>query len=248
MCRILIFGGTTEGRQLAEYCKLKNIPADVSVATEYGAEMLTENEFVRILTGRLSTYQMQELMCREKYILIIDATHPYAAEVTANIRKASENTGIPYYRLIRKTSPVSYGERTYSIDEMISLLNENDDIILSTLGTKELDALTAVKDHFRRIWVRALPSEELAHLCEQKGFDRKKLILEQGPFSEKQNLKHICESGAGILITKESGSAGGFDEKAVAAEKSGIRLITLARPVETGYLYEEILKILEDGI
>lgn len=248
MSRILIFGGTTEGRMLAEYCEQNNIYADVSVATDYGAKMLSANGCVKILTGRLDYVQMQELFETEKYRMIIDATHPYASEVTANIRKACEKTGTVYYRLVRKSSPVSYGIITYSIEELISLLNEDDGIILSTLGTRELDALRGVRDYFRRVWIRALPSDELADLCEQKGFDRNKLILEQGPFSEEQNLCHISESGADILITKESGPAGGFDEKVSAAEKSGLKLITLARPADTGLLYEEIIDILEGKV
>ena len=51
MFKLLIFGGTTEGRQLAEYCAENGINADVSVATEYGASLLPAG--VDILCGRL---------------------------------------------------------------------------------------------------------------------------------------------------------------------------------------------------
>lgn len=248
MCKILIFGGTTEGRLLSEYCERNGMAADVSVATDYGAKMLSDKGSVRILTGRLDVSHMQELISSEKYSLVIDATHPYASEVTANIKKACESTETQYFRLIRKSGPVTYGTRTYSMDEMINILNEETGVILSTLGTKELDALMKVKDCFRRVWVRALPSAEFENICIKKGFDPDKVIAEQGPFSEEQNINHILKSGAEIMITKESGTAGGFDEKAAAAQKCGIKLVTLARPVETGFLYEEIIRILEDRI
>ena len=42
MCKIWIFGGTTEGRLLAEYCSREKIEAWVSVASEYGEELLQE--------------------------------------------------------------------------------------------------------------------------------------------------------------------------------------------------------------
>ncbi len=76
MCELLIFGGTTEGRLLAEYCEKSGIAADVSVATEYGAELLPEG--VNVLCGRLDNSQMTAFMKKKRCAMVIDATHPYA--------------------------------------------------------------------------------------------------------------------------------------------------------------------------
>jgi len=245
MSRILIFGGTTEGRMLAEYCENNHIGADVSVATEYGAELLPDGKYISVLTGRLDQKQMEMLIADKKYIRVIDATHPYAVEVTENIRKACEASGVPYFRLLRRNDTADYGTRVNDINELVDKLNESGKTVLSTLGSKEIDELTGVSDFYRRIWIRALPSEKIADMCVQKGFDRTKLILEKGPFSEKQNTDHILKSGAEILVTKESGTAGGFMEKVRAAQSCGTELIILARPQETGYDPDEIIKILE---
>ena len=86
MCRLLIFGGTTEGRLLAEHCSKSGISADVSVATEYGAELLPED--VNVLCGRLETEEMTALILKNGYIMVVDATHPYAVEATKNIKAA----------------------------------------------------------------------------------------------------------------------------------------------------------------
>ena len=60
MFRLLIFGGTSEGRLLAEYCVKKKINMDISVATEYGASLLPKN--ANILCGRLDEVQISALM------------------------------------------------------------------------------------------------------------------------------------------------------------------------------------------
>lgn len=91
---ILIFAGTTEGRLLTEFLDRNGIPAHVCVATEYGGELLEETsggpaESCHILhAGRLDLPEMEELIRREHISTVIDATHPYAAAVSENIRVA----------------------------------------------------------------------------------------------------------------------------------------------------------------
>lgn len=241
MFRLLIFGGTTEGRLLAEYCVRNGINADVSVATEYGASLLPEG--ISILCGRLDAREMTELI-RSGYSAVVDATHPYAVEATANIRAACEETGTNCLRLIRKTS-VPYGKTVPDMDKLIELLNGTDETILSTLGSKALPELIKVKDFRRRLWVRVLPSEEILEQCRALGYDTTKVIQQKGPFTTEQNAAHLRESGAGMIITKESGEAGGYPEKAEAARICGAELITLTRPPEHGHSFGEIIERIE---
>lgn len=241
MFRLLIFGGTTEGRKLAEYCAERAISAAVSVATRQGAALLPEG--VRILCGRLDEEQMKELI-RSGYPAVIDATHPYAVEATANIRRACEETGARYLRLIRESS-ASWGKTVPDMDSLIELLNGTDEAILSTLGSKALPELTRVKDFRRRLWVRVLPTDEILDRCQALGYDREKVIRQKGPFTAGQNVEHLRKSGAGILLTKESGAAGGYPEKAEAARICGAELITLARPQERGYSFGQMIQIIE---
>ena len=58
MSNIFIFGGTTEGRKLALGCELLKIPAYVSVASEYGSDVLGELEVVKVLEGRMNIDEM----------------------------------------------------------------------------------------------------------------------------------------------------------------------------------------------
>ena len=123
--------------------------------------------------------------------------------------------------------------------QMIGLLNRSDDTILSTLGSKSIAELTKVRRFCDRIWLRLLPSDSVSAECVRLGFDPAKLIYEKGPFSTEQNLEHIRLSGAKILLTKESGSIGGYPEKEKAAKIEQIRMITLRRPFETADGYDE---------
>ena len=240
MCRLLIFGGTTEGRQLAEFCAENGISANVSVATDYGASLLPEG--INVLCGRLDSEQMIKLI-NGGYSAVVDATHPYAVEATENIIRACNKTGTDYFRLIRKSS-VSCGKVVQSMDELISFLNGTKGIILSTLGSKALPALTGVSNFRERIWVRVLPGDEVMAQCRELGYDTAKVIQEKGPFTTEQNIEHLRKSGAGALLTKESGAAGGYPEKAEAARLCGAELITLARPAEDGFSFDEITEMI----
>lgn len=239
MSELLIFGGTTEGRQLAEFCAASGIPCGISVTTEYGASLLPKG--MRVHVGRLTCGEMQALILREGYTSAVDATHPYAVEATSNIRQACEALHIPCERLVRERVPLS-GETAESMEALTALLNACDSVILSTLGSKAIPALTGVRDFRRRVWLRILPSDTAIEEAAALGFDRSHILCEKGPFTTEQNLAHIRKSGAGILVTKESGTVGGYPEKQEAARKSGIRLITLTRPQEPGKTLEEIKK------
>ncbi|MBO4492840.1 MAG: precorrin-6A reductase [Ruminococcus sp.] len=246
MCKVLIFGGTIEGRELAEYCVGKGISAAVSVATEYGAELLPNNELLEILVGRLDIGDMKKTIRSLKCSAVIDATHPYAEEVTRNIKEACGQLGIACYRLIRNSERISGCIKAKDMDELVSLLNSSTKTVLSTLGSKELPKLAEVNDYSRRIWIRALPVDDVRMSCRNLGFCEDMLILEKGPFTLEQNIAHIKQSGAEILVTKESGAAGGFAEKREAAEACGTEMIVLARPQEKGFTFEKIKTILNE--
>lgn len=234
MSRLLIFGGTTEGRALAEFCAENHIEAYVSTATEYGSEMINGAERLHILTGRLDMEQIEQLIRRENIGIVIDATHPYAVRVTENIKIACERTLTGCERLVREESaPVAEGRYFDSVSEAVSYLNGVSGDILVTAGSKELKEFIPLRD---RCTVRVLPSEDIAAECVSMGFSR--IIAEQGPFSEAENISHITAAGAKYLVTKDGGRAGGFPEKASAARKCGAELLIIKRPREHGISLE----------
>ena len=241
MSDLLLFGGTTEGRMLAEFCAAHRIPADVCVTTDYGAALLPLG--VTVHTGKRTAPEMHSLMQQLGTRLVIDATHPYAQEATRSIRTACETAGIPCLRLLRESVPVT-GETVPDMPSLIARLNQTDGILLSTLGSKSLPYLTQVRDFKDRLYLRLLPAEAVRMQCSSLGYPASHILWGKGPFTEAENIAHIRQTAASMLITKESGTAGGYPEKAAAAIRCGISLLTLLRQPETGSTLQEIEQIL----
>ena len=241
MFKLIIFAGTTEGRRLAEFCGEHNICADISVATEYGAELLPHSVGVRI--GRADKTEMSIILKNGGYSMAVDATHPYAKEATANILHACQISRVPYVRLLRERS-VIHGQTAIDTAQIVDMMNKENGIILSTLGSKSFSELAKIHDHFNRVWLRALPSENIIESCRSLGFDTNKLICQQGPFTVEQNIEHIKLSGADWLITNDSGTEGGYPQKITAAEKSGIKTLTLLRPEEEGCDFRSVTEMI----
>ena len=244
MSELLIFGGTTEGRELADFCEESSIPAVVSVATTLGAQLLPHS--TEVLCGRMDAAMIENLLEARGFSAVIDATHPFAHEATENIRRACAACGVSYYRLLRKKCDIT-GETVPDMEHLVDVLNAFDGNILSTLGSKSLPSLTRVSDYETRLWVRLIPTPDILDDCEKLGFDRTHVLLRKPPFSVADHLRDIRQSGAGLLVTKESGAAGGYPEKAEASAKAGIRMLTLLRPKDEGYSLEEIQKMLREG-
>ena len=106
---ILIFAGTTEGRELSEALAGAGISHTVCVATEYGEISLKPNPYASVRRGRMGREEIAGFLQEGQFAAVVDATHPFAKEVTANIKAGLEGLGrgegIPYLRLKREQAP-----------------------------------------------------------------------------------------------------------------------------------------------
>lgn len=262
MCRILIFGGTTEGRILAQYCHEKKIDAWVSVSTGYGRMVLPESRYLHIQESPMDEDEMERFMKHKAISLVFDATHPYAAVVSQNINKACERTGIRHMRVVREpsgslTGSCDAGRKDFeseeesrvvwvgSVEEAVLYLNRRPGNVLVTTGSKELSFFTAMDSWEERIFARVLPAASVISACGQMGIRGRHLIGMQGPFSTEMNKAMIRQYDIRYLVTKEAGNAGGFPEKIKAAEKCRITAVVIGRPEkEKGITVEEAKKAL----
>ena len=97
MYKVLVFAGTTEGYELCRFLgRTEGFCTAPCVATEYGTRSPGELPGVALHAGRMDESQMEAFIQETSPELVLDATHPYAAEVTKNIREACDNKSTEY--------------------------------------------------------------------------------------------------------------------------------------------------------
>ena len=237
--KVLIFGGTTEGRGVAERLLAQGVPCTVSVATQYGEEVMEPHPLLEIHTGRLEQGAMAQLMRDGLFCCVVDATHPHAQEVSAQIRAACEKTGLPCLRLQRETGRTEKtgGERA---DDRCVFVNDVEEAgtylaglpgrVLVTTGSKELGRFVKALGDASRVTARVLPAEASLQACREAGLAGSQIFAMQGPFDTEMNCALIRHADAEWLITKETGAAGGYPEKLRAAQECGIGAVVIRTP------------------
>ena len=233
MSKICIFGGTTEGRKLAEFLSGQPCDVTVCVATDYGQTLLPESEHVSVSARRLPVGEIVSLLTEKRFDLVIDATHPYAQSITKSIASACRETGTLRWRLLRSASGVS-SEHTYveTVSDAAAFLAGTEGNILLTTGSKELAGFSQLPGFSERVWARVLPLQSSLDACAQAGLPASHIFAMQGPFSEAMNAAMLRTIGAQYLVTKDGGAPGGFEEKESAAKSAGARLVVIGRPPE----------------
>ena len=245
---VILFAGTTEGRKVAEACKGRNVTLHVSVATEYGETLIEEADNIRVLSGRKDGARIAALIRETGAELVIDATHPYAASITQTIQTVCRDTGTEYLRLLRAEKHLGTEHCVFvdSTEAAVAYLNSTRGNVLLTVGSKELARYTEVADYKSRLFARVLSLPQVAEQASVLGFEGKNLICMQGPFTEEFNAAMLRMLNVRYLVTKDTGSEGGFPEKIRAAEACGVTAVVIRRPLqEEGVSLKECLDLLE---
>lgn len=255
MKELLIFAGTTEGRELSQRLAEAEICHTLCVATEYGEIVLKEHPLVKIHQGRMDREKIKEFILEGNFTVVVDATHPYARIVTQNIKDAIEEIkalgiAVSYFRLKRETLSSEYGKEEniacFETNEACAdALKKTEGNILLTTGSRELSCYCAWEEVKSRLYARVIPSAESISLCMEQGICGKHIIAMQGPFTTAMNEATIRQYGITVLVTKESGVSGGFPEKLEAAQKAGIKVFVIGRPEDQGYSFTRICRELE---
>ncbi|MFA6807786.1 MAG: precorrin-6A reductase [Eubacteriales bacterium] len=252
-----IIAGTSEGRELVEKIAATEAEIFVFLATEYGKTLIYPKPNVHISAKRLDREEMESFINSVHPDCVIDATHPYAREVTENIYTACLKTKVRYLRVLRPKIEFDLSNEAVNDDqvdrenseivfvdstkEAADFLNHTTGKILLASGSKEIHFFTGISDFENRIYARVLPMEGVIEKCTSLGIKSSQLICMQGPFSKELNLEILKAIEAKYIVTKESGTRGGFKEKILAAQELGVKAVVIRRRSESkGLSLEEI--------
>lgn len=248
---IWILAGTGDGRQLAWRLEQQGWPVLASSVSEYGQVLLQESMQGRVLAGPMDVLAMEETIRGYGVRLVVDATHPYAMEVTRNIGQACRQAQVPWLRYERSSPGREEASLlqgvTWAADALAAARQAAaypGGIFLAT-GSRTLDIFVRELCP-RRLIVRVLPTVESLQACLQAGIRPDRIAALQGPFSVEVNRALLRHYDARVLVTKESGREGGFLDKLEAARQLEIPVIAIRRPVHgEGTVFTAVDDLLE---
>ena len=252
---IFVAAGTQEGRELAGALLQAGYDVTASVVSSYGEKLLKQYPRLIINDKPLDEEALEDYIRQHGVRLFVDASHPYAANVSENAMRACRAANIPYIRYERASVPVDY-DKAYpveSYEEAASTAARLGTTVFLTTGSRNLKAFVlsdVLKGH--TIIARILPTAGVLKECEELGLTPKQIVALQGPFSEELNIALYRQYGADVVVTKNSGEIGGTDTKITAAKKLGLPVVMIDRPKldydVIAYTFEEVLNFAKEKI
>jgi precorrin-6A/cobalt-precorrin-6A reductase len=230
---ILLLGGTSETAPIASSLTKKGFLVLVSTATETPLDLGMDDRISR-RSGPLTEEDLRRLIAERGDIeAVVDATHPYAGTITRLARAAAASAAIPFFRFSRP-GMIEPDERVHLAKDHASAAKIAFSFgrpVLLTTGSRNL---APYADEARAtgipLIVRALASPESLEACEKAGIPPNRVITSRGPFTLEENLDVITKHQIGVLVTKDSGKAGGVAQKLEAARVTNCEVVVVARP------------------
>lgn len=230
---IALISGTSEGREILGMLNRHTDNIFVSVATEYGGELLKDYKYKVLNTTPLNREAMIETFTKHNIDKVIDATHPYATEVSKNLMEVCHRLSIEYIRYERESvvekflncDKVVLVEDYSELYERLSCVEGN---ILNTTGSRNLPKLLSLGIKNRMIH-RVLPSLKVMEECYALGINLEDIVAMKGPVGYELNRAFIKNYNAKAIIMKDSGTEGGTEEKIRAALDEGICIFIIYR-------------------
>ncbi len=240
---VLLLGGTSETAALTQVLVDHGYTVLVSTATDAPLD-LPSHPTVHRRHGRLNATDMRRLMEETAIRILIDATHPFAQDAHAQARQASANLGVPYFRFQRPASMLESMAHVLWVPDHEQAAAEAVRIgrpILLTVGSRALRPyVQAAKTAGLALIARVLDHPESELACQRAGLAPEQVLRARGPFSVDDNRATIKRYTIGVLVTKDSGDAGGLPAKVNAAQMEGSKVVIVQRPQNQDPSYDSL--------
>ena len=235
---IFTAAGTQDGRGLVRALLDAGYEVAASVVSSYGRKILqgmTDSSSLRIIDEAMDEAALEQYLRQHDVTAFVDATHPYAVNITRNAMTACHAAHVPYIRYERDLSQLTYDRIriVHSYEEAARAAVEVGQNIFVTTGSRNLVHLVQVLRTLSptaRVIARVLPTVEAMQICEEAGLLPAQIAAMQGPFSLEMNREMYRHYAADVIITKNSGTIGGTDTKLAAAESLGLPVVLIDRP------------------
>lgn len=254
---IFTAAGTQDGREIVRRLCAAGYDVAASVVSSYGQQLLAEQKengggHLIINDTPLDEEGLRTFFQEYDIRVFVDATHPYAVNVSRNAMAATVAAGVPYIRFERDLTDVSY-ENVYlvhSYEEASEMASRLGRTVFLTTGSRNLERFVHAPALAESTLIaRVLPTTEVIALCEGLGLTPAQIIAMQGPFSRELNRAMYEKYKANVIVTKNSGTIGGTDAKFQAAADLELPVVVIDRPVldypNLAHTFEEVKEFVD---
>lgn len=229
--QIWLIGGTHESAELAALLSAQSIPYIVTVTTLVARALYPPAAAVRV--GQLTPENIQKFVTQQSIRCIVDASHPFACEISRQAMKISQQAATPYLRYERCDLAQSAAEGAVTfVDSMATLVASNllhHQRVLFTLGYRHLAQFSPLRQT-AQLFARVLPSVEAISGALAAGFASQEIIALRPPITPALEKALWQQWNLSRVVAKASGRPGGEAVKRQVAAELGIGLILIQRP------------------
>ncbi|HEY0959487.1 MAG TPA: cobalt-precorrin-6A reductase [Novosphingobium sp.] len=223
MPNVLLLGGTTEASMLARLLATERIATTLSYAGR------TENPLPQPVPVRIGgfggTAGLVEYLHAHRITHLVDATHPFAATMSAHAVEAARSAGIAHLALTRPAWTPVAGDcwiRAADLDSAVATLSGPARRVMLALGRMHVEAFAAQPQHHYLLRFIDTP-------CRLPRLPRHSLVIERGPFSAEGDTALMQAHGIDLVVCKNAGGKGA-EAKLIAARRLGVPILMIDRP------------------
>ncbi len=230
---VWLIGGTVDSRTIAKELIAQGTNCLVTVTTPEARNLYPVHHCLTVHVGALTPEEIPTFLKGHSIAAIVDASHPFAAQITATVTEIAKERSIPYIRFERP--PLALGENTLEVPDVESLTQEHYQSylrgkrVLLTVGARWLGHFSALQSQ-AMLFARILPYPQALTQAIAAGFTSDRIIALRPPIAEPLEKALWEQWQIQVVVTKASGAQGGELIKQKVAETLGITLIRIARP------------------
>ncbi|HEV3158064.1 MAG TPA: cobalt-precorrin-6A reductase [Candidatus Baltobacteraceae bacterium] len=221
--RLLILGGTGDARQLAH--RLSDISGIVAISSLAGrvAQPTLPNGPVRV-GGFGEVAGLVTYLRNERIDAVVDATHPFAANISRNAADACGELALPLIALLRPPWKAGDGDHWHDADDLVEAAEIAENLgrrIFLTIGRQGIAAFADCRKGWFLIRSIDKPDPPLPSQHE--------ILLQRGPFEVDEEIRVMRKHAIDVIVSKNSGGSATF-AKIEAARVLGLPVVMIKRP------------------